>query len=155
MSVAHLVAVFDLDEPTGAARIVLLVIAEHANAATGECWPSEARIARRAGVHPATVRRCIRELETAGLVAVDRTPGKVNRYLMLVDPAPIATAVDPVHRARGTQGQPRAQGAHTPRVVLGDPARGARRTVKKPDEPTGAAAEGIAQARAVLRGRSA
>ena len=155
MSVAHLVAVFDLDEPTGAARIVLLVIAEHANAATGECWPSEARIARRAGVHPATVRRSIHDLEAAGLIAVDRSPGKVNRYLLLVDPAPIASAVNPAHRARGTKGEPRAQGAYTTSGMRGDPARGARRTYKNRDEPTGAAAEGIAQARAVLRERTA
>ena len=154
MSVAHLVAVFDLDEPVGAARAVLLVLAEHANAATGECWPSEARIARRAGVHPATVRRCMRTLEDDGLVVVQRSPGKVNRYLLLIDPAPIAKAVNPEHQARGQGPKPRAPGAHTRSVTLGDPERGAPRTVKNHYEPK-AAADGLAAARSALESRTA
>ena len=154
MSVAHLVAVFDLDEPVGAARAVLLVLAEHANAATGECWPSEARIARRAGVHPATVRRCMRTLEDDGLVVVQRSPGKVNRYLLLIDVAPVAKAVDPAHQARGRAQKPRAPGAYTTRVRLGDPEREALRTVKNLNEPQ-AAADGLAAARAALEARTA
>lgn len=153
MSISHLSAVYGLPEPTGAPRAVLLVLAEHANASTGECWPSETRIAARAGLHEGTVRRAVKALESAGLIVVQRTPGRVNRYLLLVEP--VARLADPARNARGGRQKPRALGTDTPRTKYGDPAHDARRTVNNPNEPPGSVADGIAAARAALQTKTA
>ena len=70
MSIAHMNAVLDLppDATSNAAeRLVLVVIADHANM-DGMCWPSVSRVARRAGLSSSHVRRCIANLCDAGLL---------------------------------------------------------------------------------------
>lgn len=173
MSVSHLVAVFDMDEPVGATRVVLLVLAEHANAQTGECWPSLPRIARRAGIHEVTARKAITELEAAGLIGVRRRPGRVNRYVLLIDPVTTTTPVDdvpvqgassstpltpgsgyPAAETPGIGRRPRVSGSPTPSVRLGDPESQTPRTVKNRNEEKNAR-ESIADVRARLRVTSA
>jgi hypothetical protein len=53
---------------SGADRLVLLALAHHASAETMECWPSIALLAVEAGVSGDTVRRSLRNLESAGLI---------------------------------------------------------------------------------------
>lgn len=135
MSIQHMSAIFDLVEPRGSSRWVLLVIAEHANIQSGECWPSEARIAQRAGLHPATVKRAIGELEQAGLIAVQRAPGRTNRYLLCVDPAPSAKAIDRAHDAPSKGQSLGAPRPYTGRTPPRHPAHLSPRTLNNLKEP--------------------
>lgn len=140
MSIQHMTAVFDLPEPTGSTRWVLLVLAEHANAQTGECWPSESRIATRAGIHTATVRRAIQELERDGFIVVQRMSGRTNRYLLCVEPAATARAVNPAHDAPGKAPAPSAPRPYTQRTMHLHPAHLAPQTTKNQNETEGRSA---------------
>lgn len=53
---------------TGAARMVLVVLADHANSDGSNAWPSVQRIAREARCSTSTVHRVLRELEADGYV---------------------------------------------------------------------------------------
>lgn len=51
-----------------------------------ECWPGKALLALLSGTSEATVKRGVRELERAGLLAVHRSRGRVsNRYVLRLD----------------------------------------------------------------------
>lgn len=66
MSLAAINAVLALgDEVTGAARMILVVLANHANDDM-EAWPKQSRIADQAGVDPQTVKRTLRGLIADG-----------------------------------------------------------------------------------------
>jgi pyocin large subunit-like protein len=70
---------------SSADRFVLWVVAAHADGATGEAFPSVARIAELTGLHQATIVRSIEHLRTAGLLALSRGgrgPGDVSRYFL-------------------------------------------------------------------------
>lgn len=73
--------VWDNDEVHGAARMVLLCIADHANA-QGHAWPTRARIARRTGLDPKTVYVALLALEAGGWVAME------GRHFVLVESGP-------------------------------------------------------------------
>ncbi len=75
MSIKLMSAVWDDKRTTGAARLVLLSLADQAND-EGVCWPSIATIARRANVHRDSVHRAIIELEEMGFLT--RTPRKIG-----------------------------------------------------------------------------
>lgn len=60
-------------------RLVLLSLANHAHADGTNSWPSQETIAREANLTMRQVRRCLRELETAGAitrVGMDPVAGK-------------------------------------------------------------------------------
>ena len=66
---------------------VATALAGRADNGTGECWPSEAKLATEAGAKVRTVRRAIAELRALG--ALEVTPGRgrrTSRY-RLIPPA--------------------------------------------------------------------
>ena len=65
---------------TPAAKIVFAVLQDR-QGANGKSWPGERRLAADCGLGLGTVCACVRQLEAAGLVAVDRRGrGKGNHY---------------------------------------------------------------------------
>jgi hypothetical protein len=74
---------------TATAKIVATRIALHHNIETGRCDPSMIGLVKRTHTSDSTVRRAIKELEDAGLLAVDRTSGRYrNSYLLLAPTLP-------------------------------------------------------------------
>lgn len=78
---------FEQDVAVPSAKLVLLSLADHANA-TGYCWPSIARLAKRTGLSRATIFRSIETLTGLGLVSQAYEQGKVNRYNLILPVSP-------------------------------------------------------------------
>lgn len=70
---------------TGPKKAVLIALSEHADD-QGGCWPSVARIVLFSGVSERTVRTSLADLETIGLLRIDRSKGgrTPNRYWLPV-----------------------------------------------------------------------
>lgn len=87
MSIRAMVSVFDFAPPhwDTSTRLVALVIADHVDDSTGECWPSVARIAYRAGLSPRQVRRILVRLENENviqrIIRYENNRQTSNRYL--------------------------------------------------------------------------
>lgn len=65
-----------------AAKAVLLVVANHAGGEDGACWASQATLELESGADRRTIRRTLRVLEDAGVVAIERRhqqPGQARR----------------------------------------------------------------------------
>jgi hypothetical protein len=73
LSIDHVSKVLNLGpEVAGTDRLVLLVLAEAANAGTDECWPSVGTVAKRAGLRQAKyVQKALGSLQEKGLIEVD------------------------------------------------------------------------------------
>lgn len=71
---------------TSPARLVLLVLADHADHDTGDnAYPSMQRIAAYAGLHRSTIGECLRELAADGLIEFDGYgPRGVKRWCLPV-----------------------------------------------------------------------
>uniref|UniRef100_UPI003AF62E4A helix-turn-helix domain-containing protein n=1 Tax=Thiolapillus sp. TaxID=2017437 RepID=UPI003AF62E4A len=67
---------------------VLVALAEHVGGAGRECWPSLARLALMTGYSERTVRRALRALEAAGLVRIERRPGRPALYSLNLSTTP-------------------------------------------------------------------
>lgn len=82
MSVRATSWVWEHSRSKGAARLVLLALADHAGADGGDAWPSIARLMERCQVGESTVREAIHQLEALEELEVDRQAGPrgVNRY---------------------------------------------------------------------------
>lgn len=65
----------------GSTRAVLYALASRADQ-SGAAWPSVAQLALDSGVARRTALRCLRELELAGLIVVERTNGRASRYML-------------------------------------------------------------------------
>jgi len=63
-----------------AERLVWMIIADRINDKHGYAWCSSYDLAARTGLTPGAVRHCVTRLEVAGLVDVERRPGRTNRY---------------------------------------------------------------------------
>lgn len=81
---AALRAVLDSDLDANS-KLVATVLIRHGGE-SGMCYPSLARIMAQSSLSRSAVKRAIRTLETAGVVAVTRPPGAVNQYCILVEP---------------------------------------------------------------------
>ena len=68
-----------------ACRVAGLLI-DHINGATGEAWPSQARLAEAAGVTPRAIQYSLRKLISCGHLKVRRKRGLTNRYRPLLIP---------------------------------------------------------------------
>ncbi|WP_419650474.1 helix-turn-helix transcriptional regulator, partial [Thiolapillus sp.] len=64
---------------------VLVALAEHVGGAGRECWPS---LALMTGYSERTVRRALRALEAAGLVRIERRPGRPALYSLNLSTTP-------------------------------------------------------------------
>lgn len=80
MSVAKLAEVLKtpMDDPI--AKFILVVLADHYNDSTGECWPSVATIASITGCSRATVLRKLKQLEQSGMIARRKRYNKTDLY---------------------------------------------------------------------------
>lgn len=85
MSLRAIEWAFTKSQSTGSARLVLLVLADHADQ-DGFCWPGWARIAHRTKCGRTTIARALNELEQSGEIQrVTRGGGFVStKYRMLM-----------------------------------------------------------------------
>ena len=90
--------------------VVYAVLAEHAAADAGECWPSVARIARRGNVSERTVQTAIQELEATGWITVTARAEDGTQQSNLYR---IRRVKRPSHTSANSAGDPRK--------VCGDP----------------------------------
>lgn len=58
-----------VEAPTPAAKLVLILLADAHNGHTGDCFPSIARIVKASGYSESSVKYAIRDLEQAGLLS--------------------------------------------------------------------------------------
>lgn len=80
MSIQAVAWVLEHSEATLADRLVLIAIANHADARGWNAWPAVPQIAREARCGRATVFRALEALEEAGELVVQRRPGRSNMY---------------------------------------------------------------------------
>jgi len=67
-----------------AVKAALLVIAEHANP-DGLCWPSVSKLAEEACTDPRSMRRFLTRLRDAGLLDIEASTGRLNRYRLRME----------------------------------------------------------------------
>jgi hypothetical protein len=60
-------------------RLVLWILTDHADAVSGVCWPSEARMARQMSISVRTVKRCIKELKRTPYLKLMTLGNSINR----------------------------------------------------------------------------
>ena len=129
-------------EVNGTNRMVLLVLAEAANAETDECWPGRKLIAERAGVKQLKyVDKAVAALVEMGLVAVD--PNGCPDHRIRADQRPnlynlraVLDADGGAHRAAPRRARTKGRDAPA-RGGASRPDEGARRapqTVREPDQ---------------------
>ncbi|GMV60111.1 MAG: hypothetical protein AMXMBFR72_32040 [Betaproteobacteria bacterium] len=91
MSVRATRAVLDGAYPRGGTHlVVLLVLADHADDAGANIWPSVGRVARVARCSARQVRRILRDLEADGVIEPDGSaaggrPGSTRRWRLRLD----------------------------------------------------------------------
>lgn len=91
MSIQALAWVLEHSEADGYDRLILLAIANHADAAGGVAWPSVARIATEARVDRATVYRAVQRLVELGELDVNRGGGRGRTNVYTLKRLPAAT----------------------------------------------------------------
>jgi hypothetical protein len=77
--------VFEHSKASGGDLLVLLILADHADDESWECWPSIERIAALARMSERGIRYCLKNLETLGEVIVKRpyrTQGNIYRITL-------------------------------------------------------------------------
>jgi hypothetical protein len=72
----------------GADKAVLLALAHHHDAETGECRPTGAALEAASGLSGKTVRAALDSLARAGLVTADRARGREYRFALHIGAAP-------------------------------------------------------------------
>lgn len=80
MSIQAVAWVLENSEATLADRLVLIAIANHADARGWNAWPAVPQIALEARVDRATVFRALTSLEATGEVVIERRAGRSNIY---------------------------------------------------------------------------
>jgi hypothetical protein len=96
VSIRHIESVLDHYGGKPSVKLVLVVLANHADAATGQCWPSYATIAAQCGVSRATAMRNVHALISEGVVEIVEHGGvredssgrpmrRANAYLVRLD----------------------------------------------------------------------
>jgi hypothetical protein len=123
---------FDHSNSTGTARLVLLVIANHASADGTNSWPSISTLAKKANVTDAAAKRAIRKLVDLGELEVELQKGgtpemrddrRPNRYKVVMGGENGGTQTDPRHggslvNERGVAGDDLRGVAGVPLTVL-------------------------------------
>ncbi|WP_419600873.1 helix-turn-helix domain-containing protein [Thiolapillus sp.] len=85
------------------AKFVLVALAEHVSGEGRACWHSVSRLARMTGYAERTVRRALRALEAAGLVRIERRPGRPALYSLNLSTTPARESGDPGLSGRRTE----------------------------------------------------
>lgn len=80
MSIQAIAWVLENSEATLADRLVLLAIANHADARGRNAWPAIPLIAREARVDERTVYRALQALEQRGEIVIVKRPGRSSYY---------------------------------------------------------------------------
>lgn len=83
MSVQAIAAVFDHSESRGSARVVMIVLAEHADP-YGFCWPGVKRLAHQCRIDRRNVQRHVLQQVEAGELEVCYREGQSNVYRILL-----------------------------------------------------------------------
>lgn len=95
-------------------KFVLISLADHADA-TGYCWPSISTICAHTCLGRTAVFGAIKHLEDAGLVTVDKSNGRHNRYYLLPGRLPVHETNRSAMRT-GTRGEHQQSATRTPPV---------------------------------------
>ena len=82
--------IFDHSRSSGTDRLTLLALADHAND-DGECWPGQARLARKTNMTARSVQRCIANLVKLGEVEVIRHGTGTTTSLYRITPTASVT----------------------------------------------------------------
>lgn len=143
MSLTWITAVFAAPEPSGTDRLVLLALADHANA-SGECWPSLELLRRKCGLRTRrAIEKALTRVErwsatapaTCVRVEVERRSGRVNRYRLLIgrgvrevgaSPEPAAAPSRPGRRGRPSARTDKPSTPPTYNPQQGPPGAGSR-----------------------------
>jgi len=118
-------------------RVLLLALAGFANQNGGSCFPSMKRLVRITGLSRWTLNRAMRTLEAAGLLTVERSPGRVNRYSLSnigsqdESPTPCIPPHPFVQDARGEALELCAEGTDPPCAVHQESVQDAHRTIQR------------------------
>ncbi len=99
MSIRRILSALDADLPP-ADKLLLVLLADNADDATGKCWPSQAYLARRAGVTRKSVNQIISRLVSKGLVTVQkryRDTGAQRSNMYRVLPSVTPPCVERLH----------------------------------------------------------
>ena len=83
-----------MDDPI--AKFVLVVLADHYNDSTGECWPSVDTISTITGCSRRTVLRKLKALEQAGLIARKKRYNKTDLYQIVIGDNLTGVTVSPL-----------------------------------------------------------
>lgn len=86
MSFDQMAKVWAMDIKPATNKLVLLALADAANAETGLCCPSVKYIARRTGLDRKCVMRAVARLEKDGLILVKRSTGSSHNYVLKSSP---------------------------------------------------------------------
>lgn len=78
-----------------AAKVVAFTLSHRVNGGTGDCFPSIGRIGKDAGISDRHAQRALRELITAGHVAVDYRTGKSSVYCLVTGKTPLTDLSPP------------------------------------------------------------
>lgn len=89
MSVKAMTWVWEHSQAKGAARMVLLALADHAGADGGDAYPSVARLSERCHLSERAVQEAVKTLVMAGELEVEQNTGPrgTNRYRLTFTPA--------------------------------------------------------------------
>lgn len=90
MSIGYVRAALEMPEPAGLSRLLLIAIAEHANAATGLASPGNELLARETRISERQVQRLLHQLVDAGFIEIAEHGGgrgRVRQLRMLFAPA--------------------------------------------------------------------
>ena len=99
MSIRRILSALDADLPP-AEKLLLVLLADNADDATGKCWPSQAYLARRAGVTRKSVNQIISRLVDKELVTVQkryRDTGAQRSNMYRVLPSVTPPCVEKLH----------------------------------------------------------
>lgn len=110
MSVRAIGWVWDNSESEGAARLVLLAIADCANAPGMDAWPSMAEICRKTRLSERGVQKAIGKLVEIGELEVSRGAGRgrTNRYRIVME------TPNPVRGSKPVNPEPRSPEPRSP-----------------------------------------
>jgi hypothetical protein len=115
-------------------RLVLVVLAHHADEQTRECWPGMAKLAARAGMHAESVRKALNRLEGRGITLRSSAAARGHRTVYRIPPMP--------HSPNATQGltpvdRPNAERGLSEESPNARPGKAQRSTVESPNATQG------------------